>query len=92
MRVIMKFFISRFLGLIFLFIEALHGSEVQLASEAEPLGLVHGCVSIINGGFVHQKTDLFVDGPSSIALSRVYDSHTGEAGSALGHGHTWAIA
>ncbi len=88
----MKSLLYTIFGALILLIVALHGEEMQLASEAEPLGLVHGCVNVITGGFVHQRTDLLVQGPSSISLSRVYDSCTGEYGSSLGYGHTWSIA
>ncbi len=71
---------------------ALHGSTARLAPEAEPIALVHGCVNVVTGEFVQQRTDLVVEGPSAISLSRTYDSGSTQTLSTLGHGFTWAIA
>ena len=88
----MKSFLYNVLGLFLLCSIALHGKTVQLAPEAEPLALVHGCVSMINGEFVQQKTDLYVEGPSSLTLTRVYGSGLPQIQSTLGHGFTWSVA
>ncbi len=71
---------------------ALYGSTARLAPEAEPIALVHGCVNVVTGEFVQQRTDLVVEGPSSISLSRTYDSGSTQTLSTLGHGFTWSIA
>lgn len=70
----------------------LHAKTVRLAPEAESLALVHGCVSIVNGDFVEQKTDLFIDAPSPIALTRIFDSGQSQVQSTLGQGFTWSFA
>lgn len=71
---------------------ALHAKTVRLAPETESLALVHGCVSIVNGDFVEQKTDLFIDAPSPIALTRIFDSGQSQVHSTLGEGFTWSFA
>ncbi len=71
---------------------SLHGNMTRLAPEAEPIALVHGCVNVVTGEFVQQRTDLVVEGPSSISLSRTYDSGSTQTLSTLGHGFTWSIA
>ena len=79
--------------LFFLLLAAtLHAKTARLAPEAEPIALVHGCVNVVTGEFVQQKTDLVVEGPSSISLSRIYDSGAPQVKSTLGHGFTWAFA
>ncbi len=71
---------------------ALYGSTARLAPEAEPIALVHGCVNVVTGEFVQQRTDLVVEGPSPISLSRTYDSGSTQTLSTLGHGFTWSIS
>ncbi len=87
----MKVLVYKLLSVFLLCSVSLQSHEARLAPEAESLALVHGCVSIINGEFVQLKTDLYVDGPSPIGLSRIYDSGADHAKSTLGYGFTWTI-
>ena len=87
----MKIFVFQ----IFLFLVVVSGHaahESRLAPEAEALALVHGCVNVVTGEFVQQETDLFIDGPSPLVHSRVYDSGNSNVHSTLGYGFTWSIA
>jgi len=83
--------IYRILFFLFLF-GTLHADSTRLAPEAEPLALVHGCVSLIKGEFIQRRTDLLIEGPSPLSLTRICDSGSAQAKSSLGLGFTWAVA
>ncbi|SCA62842.1 hypothetical protein SCG7109_AE_00140 [Chlamydiales bacterium SCGC AG-110-M15] len=44
------------------------------AFEGEPSSIVHGCVDVITGAFFQNETDMIVEGPESIQLTRSYNS------------------
>ena len=58
----------------------------RLTAELEPVATVFDCVNAISGDFFYSNSDLYMDGPEPLSLTRVYDTGTIKKEGAYGVG------